>query len=318
MSLNEFDIIQQYFSDLTHHRHDTLLGIGDDCALLKPPADKLIAVSTDTLVGGIHFFIDESAENIGYKSLAVNLSDLAAMGAEPAWVSLALTLPESDPNWLAGFASGFARLAHFYNLELIGGDITRGPLSITVTIQGLVSPKSVLKRQGAVPGDLVCTSGKLGSAALALKQINEKLLVDNGLLEKLLRPEPRVSLGILLGGLATACIDISDGLLADLGHLCEASGCGAMIELVSVPAEHQVIEYIQDKDNWDVLLSGGDDYELCFTIAPEKVNQLAMISRQTGVELTVIGKIVEGNDIDCIDQSGHSFKNRNSGFMHFK
>ena len=322
MSLNEFGIIQQFFSDLTGRRADTLKGIGDDCAILQPRPDKLLVVSTDTLVAGRHFFTNAQPENIGYKSLAVNLSDLAAMGAEPAWVSLALTMPEADHAWLKDFVSGFGQLARCHSLELIGGDLTRGPLSITVTIHGYVSPGHVLQRQGANAGDLVAVSGNLGSAALALQQLMglsaaDSPEVDGDLLNALNRPEPRIQLGMQLAQFATSCIDISDGLISDLGHICHASGCQAEIELPRLPCHPVVSAQIQDTGCWDIPLTGGDDYELCFTLKPSDAGLLADISQETGVAITTVGKMKRGAGVVCMDEKHQVVQIASSGFMHF-
>ena len=317
MSLNEFDIIQRYFSDLTGSRADTLTGIGDDCAVLKPPRGKLLAVSTDTLVAGRHFPPETTAADIGFKSLAVNLSDLAAMGAEPAWVSLSLTLPEVDEDWLSGFSSGFAELARQFNLQLIGGDLTRGPLSITVTIHGLVTPGHVLKRQGAWEGDLVCVSGTLGDAAFALDQVSAGSACDPELLKALNRPQPRVELGLKLTDVATSCIDISDGLVSDLGHICKASACRAQIYLDRLPCHLAVKKAIEISGSWEFPLTGGDDYELCFTLPPKHIELLPEISTETAVPLTVIGEIKLGSGVAVIDENGQQLEMTSAGFMHF-
>ncbi len=322
MPLNEFGIIQQFFSDLTVSRSDTIKGIGDDCAILQPDPDKLLVVSTDTLVSGRHFFANTSPENIGYKSLAVNLSDLAAMGAKPAWVSLALTMPQADQDWLRRFVSGFGELARSHSLELIGGDLTQGPLSITVTIHGYASPEYVLQRQGACIGDLIAVSGNLGSAALALQQLMAVSVtggrdVNDDLLEALHRPQPRVQLGMQLAQFATSCIDISDGLLSDLGHICHASGCQAEIQLASLPCHQAVLHEIDQTNSWDIPLTGGDDYELCFTLKPSDADLLADISQQAGVAVTVIGEMKRGAGVVCMDDKHQVVEITSSGFMHF-
>jgi len=316
MSLNEFDIINRFFSDLTDSRSDTITTIGDDCALLKPPPGKLLAVSTDTLVAGEHFFEEVPPETIGHKSLAVNLSDLAAMGATPAWASLALTLPEVDEGWLASFAQGFGKLAKQHQLELVGGDLTKGSLSITITIHGFVEPDSVMRRAGAALGDLVCVTGKLGAAALALKYIKASESVDGELLTALQVPEPRVGAGQAIAKIATACIDISDGLMADLGHICQASGCGAQLELAKLPVNDQVLKEINKTSAWELVLSGGDDYELCFTLNPKDMEELEKISRRFQLDLTVIGKITAAKGVVCL-QNGQPVDITATGYMHF-
>lgn len=233
--MGEFELIRRFFQRPVR-RKDVVLGSGDDCALLSVPAESLLAVSTDTLVAGVHFFADMDPVKLGHKALAVNLSDLAAMGAEPRWVSLALTLPEVDEAWVAGFAQGFLELADFYNVELVGGDMTRGPLSITVSIKGIVPERSALLRSGAQPGDAVFVTGQLGDAALALQQrLAHQTVSPDYLLTRLEQPEPRILAGMALRGLASSCLDISDGLASDLRHILQASGVSAQIELSQLP-----------------------------------------------------------------------------------
>lgn len=315
MSLNEFDIIQQYFSHLTRPRKDVITGIGDDCALLVPEAGKILAVSTDTLVAGRHFLPDVDPASLGHKCLAVNLSDLAAMGAEPCWVSLALTLPDVDENWLENFARGFAQLAAKYNLQLVGGDTTRGPLAITLTVHGQVEAGTVLTRSGACSGDLICVTGRLGEAALALNNLLNGDAVDEKARMALEYPQPRVTTGIALLGLATACIDISDGLLADLGHICSASRLKAEVESAAVPGPEANLNH---QELLDLALSGGDDYELCFTIPEKHKEKLSQIVQQTEVSISVIGRMGEGQGIEVIDETGQIMDlPEQQGYMHF-
>lgn len=316
MSLSEFDIIQQYFSPLTTSRADVLTGIGDDCALLAPQPGKILAISTDTLVSGIHFLPDVDPVALGHKALAVNLSDLAAMGATPCWVSLALTLPEVNENWLRQFSRGFAALAEQYELQLIGGDTTRGPLAITITVHGQLDPEQVLKRSGAKNGDLVCISGKLGEAALALKKILNGEPAAEDLKEALDYPIPRVHTGRALAGIASACIDISDGLLADLGHICEASSLKAEIRKDDIPA---AVDVSDGQEYIETVLSGGDDYELCFTVPESRRNLLENVQQQTGVAITVIGRMIEGQGIEIVDAPDLKLTiAANTGYLHFK
>ena len=318
MSVGEFDIIEKYFKQLTHSRDDVLVAIGDDCALMLPDQGKLLAVTTDTLVAGTHFFEDTDPFKLGHKCLAVNLSDLAAMGADPSWVSLALTLPEVNEDWLTSFAKGFAALANQFNVQLIGGDTTKGPLSITLTAHGQVQPGRVLTRAGASKDDLVYISGQLGSAAMALKKyFSEDSIIPAELENALLAPEPRVQLGQLLTGLATSCIDISDGLLADLGHVCDASACGAEIHLEKLPCHPLVTGEIQTSGNWELPLSGGDDYELCFTIPPSLKAKFEEITRDSDLQLTQIGKITESARVEVFDESGKIVDLVKHGYTHF-
>jgi len=315
MSLNEFDIIQQYFSQLTRPRNDVITGIGDDCALLVPEAGKILAVSTDTLVAGRHFLADVDPASLGHKCLAVNLSDLAAMGAEPCWVSLALTLPEVDENWLENFAQGFAQLAEKHNLQLVGGDTTSGPLAITLTVHGQVEADAVLTRNGARPGDLICVTGRLGRAALTLNQLLNGAAVTEKARMALERPEPRVAVGIALQGLATACIDISDGLMADLGHICLASKLKALVDTSAVPGPENTLD---QETRLDLALTGGDDYELCFTFPEKHKDRLLQIAQQTEVSISVIGRMHEGQGIEIFDESGQMMEMpAQQGYMHF-
>jgi len=315
--MNEFDIIQQYFKNLTNTRTDVELGIGDDCALLKPVQNQLIAVSTDTLVSGKHFFSDVDPVSIGHKSLAVNLSDLAAMGARPAWVSLALTLPEYNSDWLNKFSMGFGNLAKQFDLQLIGGDLTSGPTSITVTIQGLVDSSLVMKRSGAIAGDIICVSGLLGDAALALELIQSQQPIELMQQKALDFPDPRIDLGLAIAKIATSCVDISDGLLADLGHICEASACGAVVNLTEIPCSTVVSEVINLKDSWALPLTGGDDYELCFTINPKHLDQVIQIGKSLGVSVTSIGEIKTEAGVICLDNDSNVVENEYLGYKHF-
>jgi thiamine-monophosphate kinase len=312
MSLNEFDIIQQYFSSLTRSRKDVMTGIGDDCALLVPETGKILAVSTDTLVVDRHFLLGVDPASLGHKCLAVNLSDLAAMGAEPCWVTLALTLPEVNENWLNKFSQGFGELANKHKLQLVGGDTTRGALSITLTVHGQIEQDKVLKRDGARVGDLICVTGTLGQAAQALNNIINGTSVSEMARKALERPEPRVTTGIALKGLATACIDISDGLIADLGHISSASKLKAVVEKRAVPGLGN------DDSLLETVLTGGDDYELCFTFPEKYIDRLAQIAEQTEVSISVIGRMSEGQGVELIDEAGQIIQMTDKqGYLHF-
>jgi len=315
MALSEFQLIQQYFSDLTQVREDVVLGIGDDCALLTPPAGKQLAVTMDTLVAGRHFLPDVDPESLGYKSLAVNLSDLAAMGAEPAWATLALTLPDVDEQWLASFTKGFSLLATKYGVQLVGGDTTRGPLSISIQVQGFVEADMALRRDGAHPGDLIYVTGQLGLAALELSLLQQQQLDWPS--EALDKPRPRVKEGMALVGIASAAIDISDGLLADLGHICEASGTGARIQCISLPVDPRVRQHVQTVQDWSLPLSGGDDYELCFAIPSSCRQQLEQLAGQQGFGFSLIGQIEEGRQVQVLMPDGEVVSPGVGGFDHF-
>jgi thiamine-monophosphate kinase len=292
------------------------IGIGDDCAVFEVPSGHELLVCTDTLVEGVHFPRATRPEAIGHKALAVNLSDLAAMGAQPAFFLMALTLPSANPAWLESFSQGMARLARQSRIQLSGGDTTSGPLSITVTALGLVEKGRALLRSGASPGDLVVISGRPGAAANALGAIQRGLEPESSDNKALAFPVPRLALGRALVGLATSCIDLSDGLAADLGHILEQSGVGAVIELKLLPCPDSLAKQTGEQ-RWPVQLAGGDDYELCFTIPPDESSQLAAIARSSGVELTIIGAIVESPGLVLKTPGGLQFEPVSSGYQHF-
>jgi thiamine-monophosphate kinase len=291
------------------------LGIGDDAAVLEVPAGHHLVAATDTLNVGTHFPNETSAFDIGFKCLAVNLSDLAAMGATPRWALLSLSLPEADPEWVRSFTAGFNSLARVYDIALVGGDTTSGPLSVSLTALGSVAPGSSLKRSGAKPGDLLVVSGTIGGAARALELLQaDKAVPERHLLD---RPQPRVRLGRALVGYANACIDISDGLLADLGHILKASGCGARIELESLPQTMALAE-LDDESRWKHQMSGGDDYELLFTLPRSHQSMVASWSEQLDISLSIIGEIEEGEGCRCTGVDGAVYDPQNAGFEHFR
>ncbi len=299
-------------------RADVRLGIGDDAALLAVPAGKLLAVSTDTLVAGVHFPHAATARDIGWKALAVNLSDLAAMGAEPAWATLALTLPGADARWVEEFADGFAELARRHRVALVGGDTTQGPLSITVTIHGLVPDGAALTRSGARVGDGVYVTGTLGDAAAGLRLLQSGRTQSAYLSGRLNRPTPRVEQGLILRGRASACIDVSDGLAADLGHICDASSVGAQIDADALPASSELAAAFDAPTRREFQLAGGDDYELCFTApdaaAPDLLRDLA----DSGCGATCIGRIVAGANVGVQNASGNPVSVPRRGWEHFE
>ncbi|QSA97678.1 thiamine-phosphate kinase [Methylococcus sp. EFPC2] len=312
MSLGEFELIRRYFTR-PPRRADTLLTVGDDCALLVPRADERLAVSTDTLVAGVHFLADTDPRRLGHKCLAVNLSDLAAMGADPAWVTLALTLPRVDEAWLERFAEGFLDLAQRYGVDLIGGDTTHGPLSITVQAMGWVSADKALRRDGARAGDAVYMTGELGLGGLGLRIALGKCAIDApAAVERLEKPEPRISAGLALGGLASACIDISDGLAADLGHILTASGVGATLDYAALPLPEPVRRHVEETGDWSMPLTAGDDYELCFTLAPEHEAELAA----RGISCTRIGHIEAERGLRIL-RDGQRLELGAGGYRHF-
>ncbi|MGH8105304.1 MAG: thiamine-phosphate kinase [Arenimonas sp.] len=299
-------------------RSDVVLGIGDDAALLTVPHDQYLVVSTDTLNSGVHFPEDTAPEDIGYKALAVNLSDLAAMGATPAWASLAISLPNTDVDWLEKFLDGFFELADEHSLQLIGGDTTQGPLSITVTVHGLVPKDQALRRDAAKLGDEIWVTGSIGDAAAGLAQWRAKGLQSAKLRYRLDRPTPRVNVGIALRGIANAAIDISDGLLADLSHILRASKLGAEIEVCRVPMSKPLLDHFpDDQERYRLQLSGGDDYELCFTAPAYQSLAIEQVLAECDVIATVIGHVVAGTELKCFDENGATFDVKKKGFEHF-
>jgi thiamine-monophosphate kinase len=317
MGLGEFELIERYLSRLGARRDDVLLGVGDDAALLRPPAGLELALAADTVVEGVHFPAGLDAADLGHRVLAVNLSDMAAMGAEPAWALLTLTLPGADPDWLRGFASGLHELARRHGTALVGGDTTAGPLTATVAIAGFVPPGQALRRAGARPGDEVWVSGTPGDAAAGLAILQGALdapgTVAEPLVQRFLRPEPRVSLGLVLRGVASACIDVSDGLAGDLGKLCQASGVAAEVDSTGLPRSEALRAATDPPGARRYALAGGDDYELLFTLPPG--TDATALERGSGVRLTRIGRVVAGYGVN-IDGSPAE-RELVHGFDHF-
>jgi thiamine-monophosphate kinase len=299
-------------------RADVILGIGDDAAILQVPDGQQLVVSTDTLIAGVHFPDDTDAQDIGWKALAANLSDLAAMGAEPAWVTLALSLPEADADWLDAFLDGFCELADEHRVALVGGDTTRGPLAITIAAHGLVPAGLALRRDGAGVNDDVWVTGTLGDAAGALQQWRAQGLRSLKLRHRLDRPTPRIAAGIALRELASSAIDVSDGLVADLGHILERSGVGAELELGRLPTSRTLAEHFADEDaRWRLQLGGGDDYELCFTAAPAHALAIEQALAACDTPATVIGRIVREPGLQLHTPEGQAFEPGSAGFEHF-
>ena len=315
MPLTEFALIARYFSGLDRGA-GVLLGVGDDAALLAGPGpDEALAVTVDTLVEGVHFAPGCDPEALGHKLLAVNLSDLAAMGAEPAWATLALTLPAVDEAWLAALSAGLAALAREHGIALVGGDTTHGPLSLTLTAAGRVPPALALRRGGARPGDAVCVTGTLGDAALALRDPPGLDAATRAALRaRLDRPTPRLAAGRALRGLAAAAIDLSDGLAADLGHVLDASGVGATVELARLPLAAPLAA-LAGAGDWALPLGGGDDYELCFTLPEAGLEELAR--RDLGVAWTRIGTIDGDPGLRLVAPDGSRYTPPRAGYDHF-
>lgn len=319
----EFRLIERIRERTAQARGDVRLGIGDDAAVLAVPAGQELAVAIDTLIEGVHFPRGTAPADIGWKALAVNLSDLAAMGAVPAWALLALTLPTADAEFVDGLAEGFAQLAQAHGVALVGGDTTRGPLGLSVAVHGFVPPGQALTRAGARVGDAVLVTGTLGDAAGGLRLAQGALSFDRlqpahaFLRGRLDRPTPRVQAGLALRGYASACIDISDGLLADLGHVCAASGVGAELDADALPLSSALRASFGDALSREFALSGGDDYELCITVAAANVAAAIATLGAIGCEASCIGRIVEGSGVQVRDAEGVILAPARSGWNHF-
>jgi thiamine-monophosphate kinase len=306
MALAEFDLISRYFAVHAPQHPNNQLGIGDDCALLNLPVGYQLAVTTDTMVENVHFFADVDPYLLGHKLLAVNLSDLAAMGAEPFAVTLALTLPAVDASWLQAFSSGFMALARRFNVDLMGGDTTSGPLTLTVQAMGSVPQGRALLRSQAKVGDLVFVTGMLGDAGLGLKIAQGYQCGDAELpLSRFNQPLPRIAEGMALRGIAHACIDISDGVASDLGHILKRSQVGACLQWSQLPLSAQVLHYIKQSGDWQMPLTAGDDYELCFTAPAEVQSQLPANCHCIGVIEAEPGlRIQHGDNLQTIEAKG--------------
>ncbi len=313
----EFELVRSYFADRQDKDASVLTGIGDDCAIVDIPADQQLLITTDTLLENVHFPASTNARQIGYKSLAVSLSDLASKGARPVYALLNLSLPEYDPTWLAQFSRGLFDLASEYNVSLIGGDTVSGPLAVSMTAFGLAGANQCPLRSGARPGDAIYVTGTLGDAALGLVSSRLGRSLDQKETEYLQRrlesPQPRVEAGLALAGYATSSIDISDGLIADLRHILDASGVGASIELEQIPLS-PVYRKLLDDIGWDFALAHGDDYELCFTVREDLPDSVLI---ESGIPLSRIGVIREGAGVEIRQRDGEIYKIEAAGFSHF-
>ncbi len=293
--MQEFSIIEQYFKNQTQPRRDVLIGVGDDCAITAIPPNHVLATTTDTLVSGVHFLPDTAPADIAQKALAVNLSDLAAVGATPAWINLALTLPSTNEEWLADFSDAFARMCEYYGVNLIGGDTTRGPLSITLTAQGFVPAESVATRSGAQPGDYIYVTGTLGDAGAGLAVLKGELSGAEHAVQyavaRHLNPTPRVLAGTSLRRNITSCIDISDGLIGDLKHILTASSVGAVVRVEDLPLSPAMTELVSLEHAYELALGAGDDYELLFTINEAHLDEVLTELHSVSIAVTCIGQI---------------------------
>jgi thiamine-monophosphate kinase len=316
----EFDLIAKYFSQGFPQHTSVVLGVGDDAALCHVPEGMQLAITVDTLVSGVHFPVETSPEDIGYKALAVNLSDLAAMGAQPMWMTLALTCPDGNPTWVSRFTQGLRSLAEMAHVSLIGGDTTRGHLTITLQLMGFVPRHQAIKRQGAKAGDAIYVTGTLGDAGLGLavveKNIHSLPVKDqNYVVARLNRPTPRLQAGLKLREIASSMLDISDGLAGDLGHILRASHVGAVLELDSLPLSETLRTCIVSSYAQHLALHAGDDYELCFTVPPEKIAQLETLD--LAVPITRVGTITDELGLQTIASSGHLQALTPRGYTHF-
>ncbi len=324
----EFELIDILQQRIAVTRADVRLGIGDDAAILAPPAGHELVVTTDTLVAGVHFPAATSARDLGWKALAVNLSDLAAMGATPAWALLALTLPEPDRTFVGHFADGFGELAAQHRVALVGGDTTRGPLSVTVVVHGFVQPGRALRRDGARVGDQVFVTGSLGDAAAGLRCLdrrdpqaaslfNAPPDTRESLLARLLRPTPRIAAGAALRDVASACIDVSDGLLADLGHIAARSRVGIEVDAHDLPASSALLALFDANQRLALQAAGGDDYELAFTAPAARAAEVLRDLASLGSGATRIGRVVDGQGVRLLDADGTELVLHRRGWNHF-
>ena len=320
MPLTEFELIERYFRDCGAARSDVIAGIGDDAALVAVPPDTELVVATDTLVAGVHFPQGSPATSIGHRALAVNLSDLAAMGARAAWALLALTIPRAEEAWLAEFAAGLAALARAHGVALVGGDTTRGPLTVTVQLLGTVPPGAALRRCGGRAGDALFVSGTPGDAAAGLALEERRLAAEPLALaylrERFLRPTPRMALGERLRGHASACIDVSDGLLGDAGKLARASQTGVEISFAAVPVSEPLVRAVGEEQARTLALTGGDDYELLFAVHPEKVSAMLAELPPERWGYTRIGALRAAPGAEVL-REGTVMQFSHSGYQHF-
>ncbi|MDC0598591.1 thiamine-phosphate kinase [Gammaproteobacteria bacterium] len=327
MALSEFEIISTYFNKsglIPDERHKSFvpLGIGDDCALLAIPEGKQLAISMDVLVADIHFPHLADPTLIAQRALAVNLSDLAAMGAAPLAFTLGLTMPTVDESWLSAFSEGLSHSAQKYNCPLVGGDMSKGPLSIAIQAHGSVATGKALQRSGAKVGDKIYVTGALGAARMALDMFDKTLSTLTEADESILRqayyqPEPRLETASACLGIASAAIDLSDGLLADLGHIAKRSDVGMIIEADKIPVSVVAQKVIGKEKALQYALGGGDDYELALTVPEQQIERFALVTAQAGIPLTYIGHVIEGSGVSCRDGAGNELDLTETGYQHF-
>jgi len=322
MKNSEFDVIKKYFS-FSSSRDDVVVASGDDCAAVSVPSGKELIITTDTLISGVHFPVDTSPEDIAFKSLMVNLSDLAAMGATPAWLTLAITLPDVDEQWLSAFSQQFSSVLADFNICLIGGDTTRGNLSITIQAMGLCAQEKLLRRDGARVGDKIYVTGDLGDAAIGLHVVLDR--IDDEKLsccvDRLNRPEARVRFAEALSRYSRCAIDISDGLAADLGHILSVSDCGAAIKLSDIPlssaARYYFDHYHKSLIDWSMVLTQGDDYELCFTVDREDEKAVKQLADDHQLKISCVGEMTASKTLEFFTAENELINFSNTGFKHF-
>lgn len=303
--MNEFELIEKFFSGLSQSRRGVIVGIGDDAAILELPSTHQLVVTTDTLAVKRHFFANDPPRDIAWKAVTVNLSDLSAMGARPLWITLSIALPEPNEGWLSDFSIGLKEALTYYDIALVGGDTINAPLAISVTAFGQIPQDQAMRRSAAAPGDWIFCTGTLGDAAAGLAIAQGKLSADTRvkdyLLKRLRRPSARVAAGIALRHIATSCIDISDGLIADLGHILKSSGyLGARIDLEALPTSKPLESLCSDVELWEFALAGGDDYELCFTVREADLDRVEGTLQATGVQATPIGRVTTSGEIELV------------------
>ncbi|WP_317930354.1 thiamine-phosphate kinase [Halioxenophilus sp. WMMB6] len=319
-SISEFDLIEEYFAGQIVASYGVNLGIGDDCALLTVPQSKQLAVSIDTMIGGVHFPKNADPELIAERAVRVAVSDLAAMGADPLWMTLSLTLPAAESHWLAGFSRGLFKAAEEFNLSLVGGDTTRGPLAVAIQVHGSVDPGQAMLRSQARVGDIIFVTGSLGDGAAALAVIKKELDVGKSafsyFMSQYYTPRIWIREAHALSEVSRCAIDISDGLLADLGHICKASGVGAVVEAERLPISEPLRKLAEPDAALAWALTGGDDYQICFTVAPQQLQALEELRERHRLDITAIGEIVRGNECVCLS-NGRIVECDNLGYKHF-
>ena len=319
--MKEFAIIDNFFKQRSYQRKDVLLGIGDDCAITTVPEGQNLVITTDTLLSGVHFLPDTPPAAVAHKAVAVNLSDLAAMGAEPAWISLSISLPDADQEWVDQFSKALFELTEYYSVQLIGGDTVRGPLAITITAQGFVPQGQALTRSKAKPGDLVYVTGTVGDAgaglAIAQDRLEASRTSSDFLLNRLNFPTPRLLAGTAVRRIANACIDISDGLLADLKHVLDCSKCGATIQVDKLPLSIALKEAVSEQEAINYALTAGDDYELLFTVSEEQKGNLDIAQANFHFEATCIGQLTGATGKCELKLGSDTFSINKHGYEHF-